>query len=200
MLAESIRDLIRGGESETVEFKLAVPSTQSLARTFAAFANAKGGVLLLGVEDHPNSRPIGVDADHAEIAVMRAADSLMPTPEIRTSRVTIDGLEVVAVEVTATRHLTLAPDGLFVRVGDAIRPFTPAEAVERLSSHEDQDVDTDAENLVQAVAALTEQLDTQRPLLESLTKANRWHRKLLWVVLGAAAGGSSKELMDFLPF
>ena len=56
MLAESIRDLIRRGESETVVFKLAVPSTQSLARALAAFANTRGGVLLLGVEDHPISR------------------------------------------------------------------------------------------------------------------------------------------------
>ena len=110
----------------------------------------------------------------------------------------VDGVDVVAAEVSATRHLTLAPDGLFVRVGDFNRPFTPSEAVERLASDGGQGSSTDAANLAQAVARLTEQLEAQKPLLASLMKANRWPRKLLWIVLGAVVGASAKEVLPLL--
>jgi CRP-like cAMP-binding protein len=54
------RELIRKGESETVEFKKSADKQQHLkiVETIAAMANAKGGAILLGVED--DGRPVGV--------------------------------------------------------------------------------------------------------------------------------------------
>jgi len=53
-----IRELIRRGETETVEFKEKIGKTQEFAETFVAFANTKGGVILLGVDDH--SKVVGL--------------------------------------------------------------------------------------------------------------------------------------------
>lgn len=49
-----ILELIRRGESETVEFKREIGKPEEFAETVVAFANGKGGVVLLGVDDHAN--------------------------------------------------------------------------------------------------------------------------------------------------
>lgn len=52
MNSQSLSDLIALGEGFTTEFKLAMPSMPSaLGREICAFANATGGVILLGVAD-----------------------------------------------------------------------------------------------------------------------------------------------------
>jgi len=49
---ENILSLIRGGESETVEFKKSTASLREAIDTICAFANHKGGRLIFGVEDN----------------------------------------------------------------------------------------------------------------------------------------------------
>jgi ATP-dependent DNA helicase RecG len=51
-LSESaLKQLIKGGETSTVEFKLAAPRAVDLAERLCGMANAKGGVVIVGVED-----------------------------------------------------------------------------------------------------------------------------------------------------
>ena len=52
---DSLSELIEKiglGEDSTVEFKRQLPRRDSLADEIAAFANARGGVILIGVDDH----------------------------------------------------------------------------------------------------------------------------------------------------
>lgn len=49
MTPEELNALIERGEGPTLEFKESLPS--SLARSLTAFANARGGIILLGVRD-----------------------------------------------------------------------------------------------------------------------------------------------------
>ncbi|MDR1236987.1 MAG: ATP-binding protein, partial [Propionibacteriaceae bacterium] len=53
MLAEKVKELIAGGESQTVEFKSlsAGQLGDSLFDTVSAFANRHGGYILVGVAD-----------------------------------------------------------------------------------------------------------------------------------------------------
>lgn len=58
----SISDLIEKiqlGEDATIEFKREMPHRSSLADEIAAFANAKSGVILIGVDD--DSKVVGLD-------------------------------------------------------------------------------------------------------------------------------------------
>lgn len=48
---ESLQQLISRGEGKALEFKSAIPSPQHLAREIAAFANSRGGTILLGVRE-----------------------------------------------------------------------------------------------------------------------------------------------------
>ena len=54
MSAADLRNLIQRGEGTYLEFKKTIPSPEKIAREIAAFANTKGGTLLVGVDDHQN--------------------------------------------------------------------------------------------------------------------------------------------------
>lgn len=47
-----LRDLVSQGEHETQDFKLTVNDPRKIARTVSAFANNRGGQLLIGVDDN----------------------------------------------------------------------------------------------------------------------------------------------------
>ena len=46
---ETLSDIIRKGESKTLEFKEQIPSNLSIAKTVIAFSNTAGGKLIIGV-------------------------------------------------------------------------------------------------------------------------------------------------------
>src|ERR1700730_5385428 len=46
-----LKKLIRGGETNTVEFKVAAPRATEMAERLCGMANAQGGVVIIGVKD-----------------------------------------------------------------------------------------------------------------------------------------------------
>jgi len=79
----TIADYIAAGESETVEFKGSLrwdfrsqqvnrALEKTIARTVAAFMNAKGGTLVIGVSDE--GKLLGLEADFATLGVRRDRD------------------------------------------------------------------------------------------------------------------------------
>ena len=55
-----LSELIKNGETETVELKATVGDPTEFAETVVAFANLKGGVIIVGVDDQTNV--IGLDS------------------------------------------------------------------------------------------------------------------------------------------
>lgn len=47
----ALRRLIKGGETTTVEFKVATPRPVEMAERLCGMANAQGGIIIIGVED-----------------------------------------------------------------------------------------------------------------------------------------------------
>lgn len=47
----ALRQLIKGGETTTVELKLASPRPVEMAERLCGMANGQGGILIVGVED-----------------------------------------------------------------------------------------------------------------------------------------------------
>src|SRR5258707_15853114 len=47
----ALRRLIKGGETTTVEFKVATPRPVEMAERLCGMANAQGGMIIIGVED-----------------------------------------------------------------------------------------------------------------------------------------------------
>ncbi len=75
MTSRELRQLIRLGEGFTSEFKQS--GATHLGRELCAFANATGGVMLIGVTD--NGKPVGVrEPNRIKSEVQNAARSIKP--------------------------------------------------------------------------------------------------------------------------
>ncbi|MDR1592904.1 MAG: ATP-binding protein [Prevotellaceae bacterium] len=57
-------DLIAQGEHETLEFKFEINDPRKIARTLVAFANTKGGRLLVGIKDNGVISGVSIDEEY----------------------------------------------------------------------------------------------------------------------------------------
>lgn len=148
-LAEVIAGLrVAGAEFEDVEVKRAaggVPET--LASTLAAFANARGGIVILGLDERQGFAATGVpDATATRNAVVSTArekltPSLAPSVEIAP----FEGVNLVVAEVEplppAQRPCYVTTKGLYggayIRVGEGDQRLTPYE-IDRLRENAGQ--------------------------------------------------------------
>lgn len=70
---KALKELVRRGESEHLEFKLKANHPEKIVREIVAFANSQGGVLLVGVGDD-KSIPGLKFVDEEEFTLVRAID------------------------------------------------------------------------------------------------------------------------------
>jgi hypothetical protein len=98
--------LISGGESATTEFKRQLPSDKrddikTAMKTVAAFANANGGTMLFGVDNH--GVVVGLELDTARAAMDRVTnlvtDWVRPPVDFTTSVTEVDNKPVLMLEV-----------------------------------------------------------------------------------------------------
>ena len=67
-----LEELILKGEGDRLEFKKTITHLDKIARTLAAFANTRGGVILVGVLD--NGKICGIDPEEEKHSLQKAAD------------------------------------------------------------------------------------------------------------------------------
>ena len=121
------------GEDATIEFKRELPHRSSLADEIAAFANARGGAILIGVDD--NGEIFGVNLQElarAEKTVVEiCADSIDPLVPIFTEKLRIDDKNVLKIEVPRSLFVHESPNGYFIRHGSSKRKM-PTDQLARL--------------------------------------------------------------------
>ncbi len=134
---------IRLGEDNFLELKevrfaggnIRAPGQDSLADELAAFANSRGGVLLLGVHDKARE-VLGIPVerlDAVEVLVRQACeDSMKPPGAPIIERINLpDGVgvekPVVRVEISPSLFVHQSPGGYFHRVGSSKRPIPPEQ-------------------------------------------------------------------------
>lgn len=76
---EYMNELLLKVEGEQLEFKQQISSQEKIAKTLAAFANSKGGVLLVGVSDQ--RKIVGIDPEE-ERYMVAAANDIFCTPKV----------------------------------------------------------------------------------------------------------------------
>ncbi|MFT3821996.1 MAG: ATP-binding protein [Rubrivivax sp.] len=140
MRAELI-EKIRLGEDSYLELKelrfagakLRGPAQDDLADELAAFANSRGGVLVMGVDDKTRA-VLGIPVerlDQAEALVRQACeDSIRPSLAPVIERLTLPdaaGAEraVIRVDVAPSLFVHQSPGGYLQRVGSSKRPIPP---------------------------------------------------------------------------
>ena len=133
---DSLSELIEKiylGEDATIEFKRELPHRNSLADEIAAFANAKGGVILIGVGN--SGEVIGVDRqelDAAEKTVVEICqDSIDPIVLIFTEKLRINDKNLLKIEVPRSLFVHKTSNGYFICQGSSKREM-PTEQLARL--------------------------------------------------------------------
>ena len=132
-------------EVRIVGDKVGGPTQNDLADELAAFANTRGGVLLLGI--HDKSRDvIGIPLDQLDVseALVRQAceDSMKPpaAPVIKRMRLPDNaGVEhaIIRVDMPKSAFVHQSPGGYFHRIGASKRPIPP-DQLARLFEHRSQ--------------------------------------------------------------
>lgn len=94
-----LREVIELGETDTVEFKRRFSDFDKIAKEIIAFANTRGGVILVGVDD--DGTIVGVDSEKHEIELITTAAEFYcdPAIDLDIEVVEIDGVDVLAVTV-----------------------------------------------------------------------------------------------------
>jgi ATP-dependent DNA helicase RecG len=148
-LAEIIAGLrVAGAEFEDVEAKRAAGGVpESLASTLAAFANARGGIAILGLDERQGFAATGVpDAAATRNAVVSTAREKLTPPLAPSVEIApFEGVNLIVAEVEplppAQRPCYVTTKGLYggayVRVGDGDQRLTPYE-IDRLRENAGQ--------------------------------------------------------------
>ncbi len=118
MNEETLRQLIAGGESATIEFKIKAPRPAELAERICGMANTRtGGMIIFGVAD-ATREPVGVaePSDTIDIA-LRAARMLkpaLPITDTTIQRWTLDARTLVTLQIPANLGTLYQYDGAFL--------------------------------------------------------------------------------------
>ncbi|MFC8335346.1 AlbA family DNA-binding domain-containing protein, partial [Streptomyces olivaceus] len=94
---EEIEALLQCPEGVDLEFKHSRVLPRVLARTIAAFANTRGGTVIVGVDDRQGSGPeslIGVEVDSFQRVVESVRRRLTPVPDFRAYCVAVQGKQL----------------------------------------------------------------------------------------------------------
>lgn len=148
--AEALVGEIRAGEDSRLELKevrfaggrVRAPHARVLADEIAAFANASGGTLVLGVEDK-RREILGIPQKRLDAVVthvtMACRDLISPALDIIVERIAVPDTMgqmrfVVRVAVEESFQVHRSPGGVFKRFGDQKQAISPDE-IARLMSH-----------------------------------------------------------------
>ncbi|MDD3740162.1 MAG: ATP-binding protein [Bacteroidales bacterium] len=122
-LNKDVLTRIKSGEGINLDFKHSISDTKKIARSLSAFANTKGGSLLIGVRD--NGSIAGINSEE-EYYMIETAALLHCRPEVKFSfkNHIINGknvLEIIVPKSFELPHTAPDHDGIFkayVRVND----------------------------------------------------------------------------------
>lgn len=180
---DDIDRLLKMGEGVQVEFKRTVPTLLDLARYSSAFANTRGGVLLVGVEEP--RRVVGCNTAHVGQLVNLLHQRVRPLPSLRMHVVDYGGKQVAAVVVKPlVDAISVSDAGAYVRVGEAIRTIQAGEIVQR--PPEVQPVNN--QHLAEAIADLSRLLEKIRgELAHAQSLCGQWRVLLAGFGLGILA-------------
>ncbi len=113
-----IKELIEIGESETVEFKKSTGEWKEMVETISAFANTKGGVILVGVDKKKEICGVSIGKGTIEDLTNKILNNTEPKiyPEIGIQ--SLDKKNIIYIKVEAYPYdVVLAFGKPFKRVG-----------------------------------------------------------------------------------
>ncbi len=102
-MSKYIKRLISQGEHQQLDFKFEISDAKKIARTFSAFANTKGGKLLVGVKD--NGVITGIRTDEEDYMIESAAHLYCrPAIKYTTKKWQIEGRWILEVGIPESKR------------------------------------------------------------------------------------------------
>ena len=102
MKAEELKDIIKGGETSMVQFKRSFRAAEDAANEICAFANTRGGLLIIGVDDKTGDI-VGLSYEDRQrlgsLVAAAATDGVCPSVFPLVDTVSVDGKWLMTVEV-----------------------------------------------------------------------------------------------------
>ena len=126
--ADDIKLLIASGEGNNVEFKVSVPSkVKELTGEVCAFANAAGGVLLIGVNDSKEIKGVNIgNTKHS--AIQDSLNEISPHLLCSLSLIEVDDKTIGVIEAPSGPNKPYVLSGaIYVRIGPNTQKLTTAE-------------------------------------------------------------------------
>lgn len=130
MKLTKINEWLRKGEGPNIDFKLQITSPQKIARSITAFANSRGGILLVGINDQ--KQIIGVNTSEEEYELELASQNFcQPAIPLYYEEVLIQNKTILVAEVPESNnkpHHVLDKNGkqtIYVRLNDECVVATP---------------------------------------------------------------------------
>ena len=98
----NIKKLILQGESTTLDFKKTITSVEKIAKSLVAFANNKGGQLLIGVSDDGVIRGVKSEDEERYMITKSAHQYCKPAIEPEFEEIYVDDKLVLVVKIAAS--------------------------------------------------------------------------------------------------
>lgn len=120
---QELTRLIAKGEGVNLDFKHSITSTYKIAKALCAFANAGGGVLLIGVKD--NGKPAKINVSEEAYMLESAVNKCKPDLEYEVTECILQDRQILHVDVKAGAqipYMALNEEGkwlAYVRVADS---------------------------------------------------------------------------------
>lgn len=95
----NLRSLILSGESETLDFKNTISNSYKIAKTLCAFANNKGGILLIGVRDDGSIKGVKEEEEEKYMLEKAANQYCKPVIDLKYEEATLDDKLILIVTV-----------------------------------------------------------------------------------------------------
>lgn len=180
MNVDELRALVSQPESDVLEFKTRLTNLHIAARLISAFANSRGGTLVVGVKE--GGEIYGVDdPTRTQRLLEDAIERISPQVNIESEIATVDGKTILVVRIPQGRHSPYFIDGqAFQRTGAAITSLTSSEIYNAIKERATTLNDVLAE--VKRLATIVEKQNSE------LAAAKNWRSKTPDMVLGGIIG------------
>jgi len=123
-----IKSIITSGEGYNAEFKVSIPSKiKEITEEVCAFANASGGIVLIGVDDANNIKGINID-NAKRSAIQNSINEISPALKCDFNIVEVDGKNIAVIEVPSGSNKPYVLSGaIYVRQGPNSQKLTTVE-------------------------------------------------------------------------
>ncbi|POS02262.1 ATP-dependent DNA helicase RecG [Flavobacterium croceum DSM 17960] len=134
-----IKSIVSSGEGFNTEFKERVPTNlKGITEEVCAFANASGGVLLIGVDDKNAIQGVAID-NSKRSAIQNSIGEISPPLQCDFYIVEVDGKNVAVIEVPSGQNKPYVLSGaIYVRQGPNSQKLTTVEEMRNFFQQTDR--------------------------------------------------------------